>query len=113
MAVGPASVARASLAGRATSRRSLLERESVFSWVMLAPGVLFLLGFVAYPFVYGIFISLQHRPVASPVSFVRLANFVAQAQEAVFWQATRSTFIYTMVAAFLAMTGVLAMELVI
>src|SRR6266581_3141837 len=113
MAVGPASVARASLAGRATSRPRLLERESVFSWVMLAPGVLFLLAFVAYPFVYGIFISLQDRRVASPGSFVGLANFVAQAQDAVFWQVTRNTFIYTIVATFLKMTGGLAMALVI
>src|SRR5205809_1068127 len=96
-----------------TSRRSLLERESVFSWVMLAPGVLFLLAFVAYPFVYGIFISLQDRRVASPGSFVGLANFVAQAQDAVFWQVTRNTFIYTIVATFLKMTGGLAMALVI
>src|SRR6266478_2956937 len=113
MAVGPASVARASLAGRATSRRSLLERESVFSWVMLAPGVLFLLAFVAYPFFYGIFLSLQDRRVASPGTFVGLANFVAQAHDAVFWQVTRNTFIYTIVATFLKMTGGLAMALVI
>src|SRR6266576_3832771 len=113
MAVGPAFVARASLAGRATSRPRLLERESVFSWVMLAPGVLFLLAFVAYPFVYGIFISLQDRRVASPGTFVGLANFVAQAHDAVFWQVTRNTFIYTIVATFLKMTGGLAMALVI
>src|SRR6266481_7693377 len=113
MAVGPASVARASLAGRATSRRSLLEREGVFSWVMLAPGVLFLLAFVAYPFVYGIFISLQDRRVASPGTFVGLANFAIQSHDAVFWQVARNTFIYTIVATLLKMVGGLAMALVI
>src|SRR6266481_5729409 len=112
MAVGPASVARASLAGRATSRRSLLEREGVFSWVMLAPGVLFLLAFVAYPFVYGIFISLQDRRVASPGTFVGLANFAIQSHDAVFWQVARNTFIYTIVATLLKMVGGLAMALV-
>jgi len=114
MAVGPASVARpAPLAGRAASRRSLLERESVFSWVMLAPGVLFLLAFVAYPFFYGIFLSMQDRRVASAGTFVGLANFVAQAQDAVFWQVTRNTFVYTIVATALKMVGGLAMALVI
>src|SRR5215470_11512452 len=114
MAVGPASVVRpASVAGPATSRRSVLERESVFSWVMLAPGVLFLLAFVAYPFLYGIFISLQERRVASPGTFVGLANFFVQAHDAVFWQVTRNTFIYTIVATLLKMTGGLAMALVI
>src|SRR5499426_3589016 len=114
MAVGPASVVRpASVAGPTTSRRSVLERESVFSWVMLAPGVLFLLAFVAYPFVYGIFISLQERRVASAGTFVGLANFVTQMHDAVFWQVTRNTFVYTTVATILKMVGGLAMALVI
>ncbi len=114
MAVGPASVARpAPLAGRATPRRRLLERESVFSWLMLAPGVLFLLAFVAYPFFYGIFLSLQDRRVASPGTFVGFANFAAQADDAVFWQVTRNTFVYTIAATLLKMVGGLAMALVI
>jgi multiple sugar transport system permease protein len=112
MAVGPASIARpAPLAGRA-SRRSMLEREAVFSWVMLAPGVLFLLAFVAYPFFYGIFLSFQDRRVASAGTFVGLANFVTLAHDAVFWQVTRNTFIYTIVATLLKMVGGLAMALV-
>src|SRR5262245_64390509 len=114
MAVGPASVVRpASVAGPTTSRRSVLERESVFSWVMLAPGVLFLLAFVAYPFFYGIFLSLQDRRVASAGTFVGLANFVTQAHDAVFWQVTRNTFVYTIVATILKMVGGLAMALVL
>jgi multiple sugar transport system permease protein len=114
MAVGPASVARpARLAGRATTRRSLLEREGVFSWVMLAPGVLFLLAFVAYPFLYGIFLSMQERRVASAGTFVGFANFAEQARDAVFWQVTRTTFVYTIGATLLKMVGGLAMALVI
>src|ERR1700694_698442 len=113
MAVSPASVARpAPLASRATPRRSLLEREGVFSWVMLAPGVLFLLAFVAYPFFYGIFLSMQDRRVAAVGTFVGLANFVTLTQDAVFWQVTRNTFIYTIVATFLKIVGGLAMGLV-
>ena len=114
MAVRPATLARPTpFAGRRFTLRGFFEREGVFSWLMLSPGVLFLLAFVAYPFVYGIFISLQDRRVASPGTFVGLANFVAQAHDAVFWQVTRNTFIYTIVATFLKMTGGLAMALVI
>jgi multiple sugar transport system permease protein len=114
MAVGPASAVRpAPLAGRTASRRSVLERESVFSWVMLTPGVLFLLAFVAYPFFYGIFLSLQDRRVATAGTFVGLANFVEQAHDAVFWQVTRNTFVYTIAATLLKMVGGLAMALVI
>ena len=113
MAVGPASVARsAPVVGRSTPRRSFLEREAVFSWVMLVPGVLFLLAFVAYPFFYGIFLSLQDRRVASAGTFVGLANFVTLTHDAVFWQVARNTFVYTIVATILKMVGGLAMALV-
>src|SRR5205823_6973592 len=114
MAVGPASVVGpARLAGRTTRRRGVLEREGVFSWLMLAPGVAFLLAFVAYPFFYGISLSLQDRRVASPGVFVGLANFVTLAQDPIFWQVTRNTFVYTTVATLLKILGGLAMALVI
>jgi multiple sugar transport system permease protein len=113
MAVGPASIARpAPTTGRPLSLRGVLEREGVFSWAMLAPGVLFLLAFVAYPFFYGIFLSFQDRRVASPGTFVGLANFVALAQDPVFWQVARNTFIYTIAATALKMVGGLGMALV-
>jgi multiple sugar transport system permease protein len=98
--------------GRPFSLGQLFERESVFSWVMLAPGVVFLLAFVAYPFFYGIFLSLEDRRVASAGTFVGLANFTTQFNDAVFWQVTRNTFIYTIVATALKMVGGLAMALV-
>src|SRR5438552_16067063 len=113
MAVGPATLARpAPLAGRRLTLRTFLEREAVFGWLMLGPGVLFLLAFVAYPFFYGIFLSFQDRRVASPGTFVGLANFVIQSHDAVFWQVARNTFIYTIVATLLKMVGGLAMALV-
>ena len=114
MAVSPASVARpAPVTGRPLPIRRILDREGVFSWLMLTPGVLFLLGFVAYPFFYGIFLSLSERRVAQPGTFVGLANFVAMLHDAVFWQITRNTFVYTLVATLLKMVGGLAMALVI
>src|SRR5919204_2562093 len=113
MAVGPASVARpARFAGRAASRRTFLEREGVFSWLMLAPGVLFLLAFVAYPFFYGIFLSLEDRRVASEGVFVGLANFRTLMHDAVFWQVTGNTLKYVAVTTVLKLTGGLAMALV-
>src|SRR5204863_3334466 len=82
MAVGPASVARpAPVPGRLLSLWRTVDRESVFSWLMLAPGVLFLLAFVAYPFFYGMFLSLSERRVAQPGVFVGLANFATRSEE--------------------------------
>ena len=56
MAVRPEPLARSApvAARRPLSLRGVLEREGAFSWLMLAPGVLFLLAFVAYPFFYEI-----------------------------------------------------------
>jgi multiple sugar transport system permease protein len=113
MAVGPASLARpAPAAGKPLALKRALEREAVFSWLMLAPGVLFLLAFVAYPFFYGIFLSFQERKVAQSGVFVGLANFALLTQDAVFWQVTRNTFVYTTVATVLKMVGGLGMALV-
>src|SRR5207249_2113239 len=106
MAVRPASVARpAPVAGRPFALGRAVEREGVFSWLMLVPGILFLLAFVAYPFFYGIFLSLQERRVASAGTFVGLANFAALAQDPVFWQVTRNTFVYTILATLVKMVG--------
>src|SRR5438128_4863626 len=113
MAVGPASLARpAPAAGRSFTLRDLLEREGVWSWLMLTPGVLFLLAFVAYPFFYGIFLSLQERRVTQSGVFVGLSNFETLLHDAVFWQITRNTFVYTIVATLLKLAGGLAMALV-
>jgi multiple sugar transport system permease protein len=113
MAVGPATIARpAPLASRSGVVRGLLEREGVFSWIMLAPGVLFLLAFVAYPFFYGIYLSLQDRRVATEGVFVGLANFRMLTQDAVFWQVVGNTFKYVAVTTVLKLAGGLAMALV-
>src|SRR2546428_520295 len=75
MAVRPASVAPpAPVAGRPFALGRAVEREGVFSWLMLVPGILFLLAFVAYPFFYGIFLRLQERRVASAGTFAWLGN---------------------------------------
>src|SRR5262250_64073 len=114
MAVRPASVARpAPVAGRPLSIWRILEREGAFSWLMLAPGVLFLLAFVAYPFFYGIFLSLQDRPVARTGVFVGLANFATLIHDAVFWQVTSNMFVYTSVTTVFKLAGGLAMAVIL
>ena len=101
-----------SLALRDTVAR-WLDREAVFSWLMMALPLLFLLALVGYPFTYGIWLSLENRPVAQPGTFVGLGNFIADARDPVFWQVARNTFIYTGAATLLKMVGGLALALVI
>src|SRR5262245_24486511 len=110
MAIGSTSVARpAALSRRPFSARGALEREWLFSWVMLAPGVLFLLAFVAYPFFYGIVLSLQDRPVAKAGVFVGLANFIALSHDAVFWRVAGNTLVYAVATTILKVVGGMAL----
>ena len=87
------------------------DRGTVFSWLMMAPPILFIVAFVGYPFCYGIFLSLEDRPVAQPGTFVGLANFIKEAHDPVFWQVVRNTFVYTGVATVLKMVGGLGLAL--
>ncbi len=96
---------------RAPSLSAWLDRGPVFSWLMMAPPILFLLAFVGYPFCYGILLSLEHRPVAQPGSFVGLANFVTDLHDPVFWRVAMNTYIYTGVATVLKMVGGLGLAL--
>jgi len=78
---------------------------------MMAPPLLFLAALVGYPFVYGILLSLQDRPVAHAGTFVGLKNFVTNFNDPIFWKVTANTFIYTAAATVLKMVGGLALAL--
>jgi multiple sugar transport system permease protein len=87
------------------------DRAPVFSWLMMAPPILFLVALVGYPFFYGIALSLEDRMVAHTGTFAGLKNFIHDAHDAVFWQVVRNTFIYTGVATVLKMIGGLGLAL--
>ena len=74
---------------------------NVFSWLMVALPVLFLVALVGYPFFYGIWISLQDRPVAKPGVFIGLANFINDWHDSVFRQVVVNTLLYTAAATIL------------
>jgi multiple sugar transport system permease protein len=82
-----------------------LDRQSVFSWLMMAPPLLFLAALVGYPFCYGILLSLQDRPVAHAGIFVGLKNFATNFNDPLFWRVALNTFVYTLVATLLKMVG--------
>jgi multiple sugar transport system permease protein len=94
---------------RPVSISGWLDRESVFSWLMMAPPLLFLAALVGYPFCYGILLSLQDRPVAHPGTFVGLKNFATNLNDPIFWKVTANTFLYTAAATMLKMVGGLAL----
>ena len=97
---------------RAFRPREWLEREAVFSWMMLTPPLLFLILFLGYPFCYGVYLSFVSRQVAQAPRFVGLGNFVNLWNDPIFWQAAWNTFRFTGAATVLKLAGGLAMALV-
>src|ERR1700686_2432550 len=96
---------------RTPSLAGWLDRESVFSWLMMALPLLFLAALLRYPLVYGILLSLQARRVAQPGHFIGLANFIADFRDPVFWRVAINTFVYTGAATILKMVGGLGLAL--
>jgi multiple sugar transport system permease protein len=86
----------APVARRAAARRSSpLEDERVLGWVLLAPTILLLGFFIAYPFVKGVWLSLTNTTVGNPGTFVGLKNFVKIWNDSIFQRAAYNTFVYT------------------
>lgn len=71
-----------------------LERESVLGYVLVAPAILILLAFVAYPFALGIWFSLTDKFVGQPPTFVGLKNYIKLANDSIFWRTIQNTLIY-------------------
>jgi multiple sugar transport system permease protein len=92
--------------------REVIERESVFSWLILTPPVLFLLAFLGYPFFYGVYLSFFRREVAGPPIFVGFGNFVTLMNDPIFWQSVGNTVKFTGAATVLKAFGGLGMALV-
>ncbi len=98
MAAGAGSVEGVALPGenvRVSRLVRMLESEKLLAAVLLAPGVLILLVFIAYPFVMAIWFSLTSIRVGSPGEFVGLANFTKAWGDTIFQNAFKNTVFYT------------------
>lgn len=73
----------------------LLESERLLATLLLAPAVVLLAVFIAYPFAMGIWLSLSSTSVGREGEFVGLANFVKAWNDSIFQTAFRNTFFYT------------------
>jgi multiple sugar transport system permease protein len=78
-----------------------LENESLLATLLLAPTVVLLGVFIAYPFIMGVWLSLSSTSVGNPGDFVGLRNFIKAWQDSIFQTAFRNTFYYTFFATIL------------
>jgi multiple sugar transport system permease protein len=73
----------------------LLRRESTLAWLFLLPGLLILAIFMAYPFGYGIYISLTDALVGfSGTKVIWFENYQRLLDDPIFRKTVRNTFVY-------------------
>jgi multiple sugar transport system permease protein len=72
-----------------------LDQERVLGYVLLLPAVLLLLIFVAYPFLFGVYISMTDANIGTVGKFIGLDNFVYLLSDSIFRQTAFNSFFYT------------------
>jgi multiple sugar transport system permease protein len=80
------------------SLRNLLEWDTLLGYCLIGPALLILLVFVAYPFLYGIWLALSDTYVGRPSHFVGLRNFVELYYDDIYRKTVVNTFEYTIIA---------------
>ncbi len=74
-----------------------LEQERVLGYVLLVPAIVLLLIFVAYPFLFGLYISLTDARIGYPGHFIGLDNFSNLLSDSIFTQTVTNSLLYTAV----------------
>ena len=72
-----------------------LENERLLAFVLLAPTVVLLGVFIAYPFIMGLWLAVSSTSVGNPGQFVGIKNFVKAWNDSIFQTAFQNTFFYT------------------
>ncbi len=80
---------------RAWRTGDLLESERLLAVILLAPAVILLIAFIAYPFVMGIWLALSDTSVGNVGRFVGFANFARAWNDSIFRTAFWNTSVYT------------------
>lgn len=76
-------------------RRRLLGRDWRLGYLFVLPIVVLVIGLVAYPFVYAVYLSMTRKYVGVPPVFVGLDNYVKLAGDGFFRRAVANSFVFT------------------
>ena len=98
---GPLAASHPAAPGMVTVRRRRLQevmgRDWALGYLLLLPAIAVLVGLIAYPFLYSIFLSLQNKPIAEPGTFVGFKNYLTLWRSSVFLLVIRNTLIVMIV----------------
>lgn len=88
--------------GAHNSALALLERPVVLGYLLMLPAALIIFFFVAYPFGWGVWMSLTNKQIGmawSQVKFTGLQNYVdLVTKDGIFWTTVWNSFVYTGIA---------------
>jgi multiple sugar transport system permease protein len=88
------------------SIRDFFDSERNLGVMLMLPGAILLIAFMAYPFGLGIWLSLTDSMIGRAGQFIGLRNFTDLLTDTIFHQTARNTFIYALVTVpFKAMLG--------
>ncbi len=76
-------------------KQSLLGRDWKLAYLFIAPIVILILLFIAWPFVRAIYTSMTVRTLARVTKFVWFDNYITLYQDGFYWQAVRNTVLFT------------------
>src|SRR5690606_25427458 len=80
---------------RENALRRFSRSETALAWIFLFPGLLILVLFMAYPFGYGIYISMTDAFVGfAEKNFIWFDNYRRLLDDPIFQKTVRNTFIY-------------------
>jgi multiple sugar transport system permease protein len=72
-----------------------LDREDVLGYLLIAPVVLIVLGFLAYPFGLALWLSLSDKVIGGDPRFIGFTNYERLWQNNIFQTAVKNTLIFT------------------
>ncbi len=81
----------------AVTTGSLLERESSLGVILMLPGALLLMVFMAYPFFLGIWLSITDSMIGQVGHYIGLRNFADLLTDSIFVHTARNTLVYALV----------------
>ncbi len=95
--LSPAAESLPSRGGILAKAKNLLERQSSLGVILMIPGVILLMVFMAYPFFLGIWLSMSDSMIGRIGRFIGLRNFADLLTDSIFLQTTRNTFTYALI----------------
>jgi multiple sugar transport system permease protein len=77
--------------------KGLLERQSSLGIILMLPGAILLMVFMAYPFFLGIWLALTDSVIGTLGQYIGIRNFSDLLTDSTFHQTARNTFVYALV----------------